>query len=88
MGHPPQPATPITTDNSTAAGIATDTVKQKQSKATDMRFYWICDHVGQGQFLVYWSKGKGKLTDYFPKHHPASHHTAVCSTYLFSLSLA
>jgi hypothetical protein len=69
-------------DNSTAAGIATDTVKQKRSKAIDMRFYWIRDRVRQGQFLVYWSKGKGNLADYFSKHHPASHHTAVRSTYL------
>jgi hypothetical protein len=36
MGHP-QPATPMATDNNTASGIATDTVKQKRSKAIDMR---------------------------------------------------
>jgi hypothetical protein len=36
LGHP-QP--PIQTDNSTAAGIANDTVKQKRSKAINMRFY-------------------------------------------------
>ena len=38
LGHP-QPATPMATDNSTASGIVTDTVKQKRSKAIDMRFY-------------------------------------------------
>jgi len=83
MGHP-QPATPIATDNSTAAGIATDTVKQKRSKAVDMRFYWIRDRVRQGHFLVYWSKGAGNKADYFSKHHPASHHQAIRSTYLYS----
>lgn len=35
MSHP-QPATPMATDNNTASGIATDTVKQKRSKAIDM----------------------------------------------------
>jgi hypothetical protein len=40
-----KPATPMATDNSTARGIATDTVKQKCSKAIDMRFYWIRDRV-------------------------------------------
>jgi len=35
LGHP-QPATPLQTDNSTASGIANDTLKQKQSKAIDM----------------------------------------------------
>ena len=37
MGHP-QPPTPIQTNNSTTAGIVTDSVKQKCSKAIDMRF--------------------------------------------------
>jgi len=44
LGHP-QPATPLQTDNSTASGIANDTLKQKQSKAIDMQFYWIQDWV-------------------------------------------
>jgi hypothetical protein len=47
LGHM-QPATPIKTDNSTAAGFANDTIKQKRSKAIDMRFYWIKDRVRQG----------------------------------------
>jgi hypothetical protein len=42
MGHPQQ-ATPIQTDNECASGIVNDTVKQRQSKAIDMRFYWIKD---------------------------------------------
>ena len=83
MGHP-QPATPIATDNNTASGIATDTVKQKRSKAIDMRFYWVRDRVRQGQFNVYWSRGKTNRADYFSKHHPASHHKAIRSTYLYS----
>jgi hypothetical protein len=83
MGHP-QPATPMATDNNTASGIATDTVKQKRSKAIDMRFYWIRDRVSQGQFNIYWSKGKTNRADYFSKHHPASHHQAIRSTYLYS----
>jgi hypothetical protein len=83
MGHP-QPATPIATDNNTASGIATDTVKQKRSKAIDMRFYWIRDRVRQGQFQIYWSKGLTNRADYFSKHHPSSHHQAIRSTYLYS----
>ena len=83
MGHP-QPATPMATDNYTASGIATDTVKQKRSKAIDMRFYWIRDRVRQGQFKIFWNKGKTNRADYFSKHHPASHHQAIRSTYLYS----
>ena len=56
LGHP-QPPTPIHTDNSTASGIANDTVKQKRSKAIDMHFYWIRDRVRQGQFQIFWETG-------------------------------
>ena len=82
MGHPQGP-TPIITDNSTASGIANDTVKQKRSKAIDMRFYWIRDRVRQGQFQIFWRKGKFNRADYFTKHHPASHHQAIRSVYLY-----
>ena len=82
LGHP-QPPTPIQTDNSTASGIANDTVKQKRSKAIDMRFYWIRDRVRQGQFHIFWKKGILNKADYFTKHHPPSHHQAIRSTYLY-----
>ena len=45
MGHP-QAATPMATDNNTASGIATDTVKQKQSKAL------ICGSTGSAIMFV------------------------------------
>jgi hypothetical protein len=37
LGHT-QPVTPMQTDNSTAAGFANNTIKQKRSKAINMRF--------------------------------------------------
>ncbi|KAG7358989.1 hypothetical protein IV203_015578 [Nitzschia inconspicua] len=50
LGHPQGP-TPIITDNSTALGIANDTVKQKRFKAVDMvRFYWISDCANSTSF--------------------------------------
>ena len=36
--HHPQPPTPIQVENSTAVGIANNSIKQKRSKAMDMRF--------------------------------------------------
>jgi hypothetical protein len=42
MGHP-QPPTPLQTDNDTTVGIANKTVKQRRSKAFDMRYYWLQD---------------------------------------------
>ena len=38
MGHS-HPPTPVQFDNSAALGIATGTIKQRKSKAMDMRFY-------------------------------------------------
>jgi hypothetical protein len=84
MGHP-QPATPIQTDNACAAGICNDSVKQRRSKAMDMRFYWIRDRVRQGHFLVHWRKGNDNLADYHTKHHSPSHHRLKRSQYLLDL---
>ena len=78
----PQGPTPVQTDNSCADGIANDTVRQKRSKAMDMRFYWIRDRAKQGQFRIHWKKGALNLADYFTKHHPTSHHVDVRPTYL------
>lgn len=81
LGHP-QPPTPIQTDNACAAGIINDTVKQRRSKAIDMRFYWVRDRVRQNQFLVHWRRGTDNLADYFTKHHSPSHHRLLRSQYL------
>ena len=81
MGHP-QPPTPMQVDNSTAEGFANDTIKQKRSKAIDMRFYWIKDRTRQGQFLVYWRPGTTNLGDYHTKHHSAAHHRQMRPIFL------
>jgi hypothetical protein len=87
LGHP-QPPTPLQTDNTTADGIANDTVKQKRSKAINMHFYWIRDRVRQGQFHVYWIKGDSNQSDYFTKHFPARHHQDVRPDYLYQANSA
>ena len=59
------------------------TVKQKQSKAMDMRFYWLQDRTQQNQFKIYWAPGIINLADYPTKLHRASHHRAVRPIYLY-----
>ena len=76
MGFP-QPATPLKTDNNTANGILNNTMKQKRSKAIDVRFYWLRDRAQQGQFYIFWESGKNNLADYFTKHHPPTYHKAM-----------
>jgi hypothetical protein len=48
----------------------------------DMRFFWIRDRVQQGQFIIYWRKGKDNDADYFTKQHPTSHHRALRQRFL------
>jgi hypothetical protein len=86
MGHP-QPPTPIQTDNSTAAGIVNRTVKQRRSKAMDMRFYWLQDRVELDQFRIHWKPGCDNLADYFTKHHPVRHHKEMRYVFLHDPAL-
>jgi 3-phenylpropionate/cinnamic acid dioxygenase small subunit len=73
LGHT-QPPTPLRTDNYTAYGIINETIKQKRSKAMDMRYNWLTDRVRQKQFDIYWRPGRENLADYHTKLHSAQHH--------------
>jgi hypothetical protein len=74
LGHIQSP-TPLRTDNSTAFGILNETIKQKRSKAMNMRYHWITDRVRQKQFNVYCRPGRENIGDYHTKHH-TKHHSA------------
>eukprot|EP00957_Ditylum_brightwellii_P138297 10541055-Ditylum_brightwellii.AAC.1 len=76
MGHP-QPPTPIQVDNAVAHGIVNNNIRQRKSKAIDMRFYWVQDQVKQKQFIVYWEPGSSNKAGYFTKHHLSEHHCKV-----------
>ena len=84
MGHP-QPPTPMEVDNETAIGFLKRTMKQKRSKAIDMRFYWVKDRVNQNQFLIYWRPGDNNVGDYVSKHHSPAHHQTMRP--IFSVNL-
>jgi hypothetical protein len=81
LGHK-QPHTPMETDNTTATGYSNGTIKQKRTKAMDMRLYWIKDRVKQGQFNVYWGPGFQNLAYYFTKHHSPAHHKRMRDIYI------
>jgi hypothetical protein len=86
MGYP-QPATVITTDNSTANGIANDTIKQQRSRTIDMCYHWIRDRIMQGHYKVQWKPGADNRANYYTKHHSGAHHQRMrpqnlhCPTY-------
>ena len=52
MGHPQNEPTTIQTDNSTAMGIANNTIKQRRSKAMDMIFCWVTDRTKQKKWYT------------------------------------
>jgi hypothetical protein len=75
-------ATPMETDNTTATGYSNGTIKQKRTKAMDMRFYWIKDQVKQGQFKINSGQGFQNLADCFTKHHSPAHHKRIGDVYI------
>ena len=81
MGHP-QPPTPVFCDNSTAVGIANDTVKRQRSRAMEMRYFWVTDQVENKHITVDYLPGKDILADYVTKHHCARHHIAKRPLYV------
>ncbi len=76
MGHP-QPLTLIHCNNSTAVGIANNTVKRQRSQSMEMHFFWVADAVKQGKFDIKYYPGKENLADYQSKHHLDTHYKAV-----------
>ena len=70
----PQPPTTILCDNTSAIGLANDTIKQKRSKAIDMRFHWIRDRIRQNQFGIVYIPTKENIADYMTKNLPKELH--------------
>jgi hypothetical protein len=79
LGHP-QLRTPIQTNNLTAHTLLTNKILPKALKAMDMIFQWLRCPGAQDQYQFYWRLGTQNLTDYWTKHHPASHHKSFLST--------
>jgi hypothetical protein len=72
-----QPPTIIVCDNTTAVGLANNTLKLKRSKFMDMRLHWIRDRVLQGMFDAQWHPGSLNLADFFTKAQPVHSHRAI-----------
>jgi hypothetical protein len=70
LGHP-QPLTPIHIDITAMVGIVNNTVKRQQSRAMEMRYFWLLDGESQKQFKFYWQPSQENLGDYPSKHHTA-----------------
>ena len=71
------------TDSQSAHGLTKGTMKQKRSKAIDMRFHWLKDRANNhNQIDIQWAPGASNLGDYPTKHHIARHHRTARPVYL------
>jgi hypothetical protein len=85
MGHPQEP-TIIMCDNTSAIGIATDSIKQKRSKAVGMWFHWTRDRVRQDQFIIAYIPTQQNLVDYFTKNLPKESHVKFHSYLVYNMT--
>ena len=83
LGHV-QGATLIITDNGCCEVILNNTVKQRQTKAMDMRFYWVKCRIAQGQFKLLWRSGRENIADYLTKLHAKVHHKITRPLYVIN----
>ncbi len=65
-----QHATQILCDNSFSTNLAKNMVKQKRSKAIDMRWHWIRERVAKQHFEIKWTPGITNIADFFTKALP------------------
>ena len=74
MGYPQKCPTILLCDNTTAVGLANDSIKTAKTKAVDMRYHWLRDRARQGQFRVMWAPTDRILADFFTKPLPVHKH--------------
>jgi hypothetical protein len=77
LGHP-QPKMQVQCNNTTAIGIANNTVKRQRSCSMEMQCFWVFDKVAQDAYDIKWHPGQENLADYQSKHHTGTHHQDVC----------
>ena len=83
LNHP-QPANGnrIKTNNSTTKGVLTANLRQKLSKAFNMRYWWIKDRIKQRQLDLVWEPLKENRANYFTKYFPPKHHLLQSQIFL------
>ncbi len=78
----PAPNFQVHCENTTAIGVANNSVKRQHLWSMEMRYFWVCDKIAQDAYDVKWHPGQENLADYQSKYHPGVHHHAICLWYL------
>ena len=69
-----QPKSPIQCDNSTAVGVANETIIPRKTKSMDMQFHWLRCRASQPQFRYFWARGATHLGNCSTKNYPPIYH--------------
>ena len=80
MGYP-QPPTILYGDNTTAIGIANDSIKVKRSKAIDTKLHWIRDRTRLGDFTSTNISTGNNAADYQTKSLSTKEHNRQVKNY-------
>jgi hypothetical protein len=81
MGYP-QPPTILFGDNTTAVGIANDSLKIKRSKAMDKSYHWIRDRTRLGEFVPTHIATELNGSDYQTKNLSVKEHNRQVKNYV------
>jgi hypothetical protein len=82
LGFQQDGPTIVYVDNTTAVGLANNTLKIARTKAIDMRFHWLRDRVRQGQLKVLHIPGAQQLADFFTKPLAVKDHLSMMTRFV------
>ena len=80
LGHT-QPPTHIYTDNTTAMVIIHNTIKNSESTAMNIRYFWTISKQDDKNIDISWHSEWENLGDYSSKHHSPTIHHNIRPTY-------
>ena len=82
LGHP-QPPSSVQVDNTTFIEIVNNTIKRQQSRAMEMRYFWLLNQKNNKYFKVYYKPGAENMGDYPSKAHTGAIHAHVRPYYMY-----
>ena len=71
----------IYTDNECAVNMANDDIKQRRTKAIDMRYHWTRHQIREQKLIIKWIQASDNLADFFTKALPTHLHLAFMNLF-------
>jgi hypothetical protein len=71
----------IYTDNECAVNMANENIKQRRTKAIDMRYHWTRHQIRDKKLIIKWIQASDNLADFFTKALPTHLHLAFMNLF-------